>query len=340
VGNSLDNPINWSFGVGRLFGVRIRVHILFVLGALPVLFFAMRDGTGLRGMVEGLAMVGMLFAIVLAHEFGHCFGARFSGGTADDILMWPLGGLAYTCPPHTPRANLITVVAGPMVNVFFLMVTGVVLMSWKRGFGALPLNPFKPFFTHAVIESEIQKWLVIFFTLNWMILLFNLAPVFPLDGGRVLQCVLWFRKGYSKATLIATGVGMVGAIVFGVLGLATGAMILFAIAFFGYFTCWQQRQMMKSGALSSENEFGYDFSQGYTSLEQSDRSQAKQPSFWERYRAKRAAAREAREAAEREELRRRIDAILEKVHRGGIQSLTAKERRILAEETERQRSDG
>ncbi len=335
----LDNPINWSFGIGSLFGIRLRVHLLFIFGGLIVVFNELRDGGGWTGVGYGLGTLGILFLIVLLHEFGHCFGARSVGGTADEILMWPLGGLAFTSPPHNPRAHLVTVIAGPAVNVALLMITTTVLVTWKGTVDTLPLNPFRPFATNLdYFPTGLHHWLVVFFTLNLIILLFNLAPVFPFDGGRVLQCILWFHLDFVRATMIATGVGMVGAIVIGVVGLATEEVMFFAIAFFGYFTCWQQRQMLKSGAYDTGNEFGYDFSQGYTSLEKGNEGTEKGPSFLERRRARRAADQSQREAHEREEQQHEVDRILNKVHASGIKSLTGKERRLLEQETERQRS--
>jgi hypothetical protein len=202
---------------------------------------------------------------------------------------------------------------------------------------AVPWNPFRFVYTGVLITSTLQFWLVVTFAISYMLLLFNMAPVFPFDGGRVFQCLLWPSKGYAEATRIATGIGMVGAIGFGVLGLISGAMILFFIAVFGYMTCWQQRQMLKMGAMAGENEFGYDFSQGYTSLER-DRKQRREPGFFARRRAARAAKREQREKERLEEHRRRVDAILEKIAREGAASLTPEERRILQAETERQQS--
>jgi Zn-dependent protease len=340
VGSKLDNPINWSFKVGRLFGIDIRLHLLFVFGALVLLAAEIRDGLNWIALQYAVGQIVMLFAIVLAHEFGHCFGARLTGGEAREILMWPLGGLAYTSPPHTARANLITAAAGPLVNVLFLIFTAAIVLAWLGTPAALPLNPFKPFVTAAPVTSSLHDWLVIFFTLNLILLLFNLAPVFPLDGGRILQCLLWPRRGYRDATNIASGIGMVGAIAFGVIGLFTREILLFAIAFFGYFTCWQQRQMLKAGMFDAGNEFGYDFSQGYTSLERGGQPAERKPSYWERRRARREAEKARREVQRREEHRRLVDEILEKVHRSGIASLTPKERRILEEETNRQRTQG
>ncbi|UCG15859.1 MAG: hypothetical protein JSV19_11245 [Phycisphaerales bacterium] len=340
----LENPINWSFGAGRLFGIAIRIHMLFVLGAVVVFARAFAgDGDVMRpSPVETLGQISLLFLIVLLHEFGHCFGCRSTGGTAEEILMWPLGGLATVAPPHNPRAHLITALAGPAVNVAFCVVTAVVLILWTGGnFGAVPWNPFHLFrpLSYAGFDAwAAQKWLVVFFGLNMLILLFNLAPVFPLDGGRVLQALLWPRKGFHASMMLASGVGMVGAIGFAVIGLFSGAVMLFFIAVFGYWTCWQQRQQLKMGVVSEGGEFGYDFSRGYAAFDEpADGAQAR-PSFWQRRRAKKQEARHRREQERVEAERRRIDAILRKISSHGIDSLTPKERQLLQRESHRQAS--
>ncbi|MCP4247353.1 MAG: hypothetical protein GY778_09925 [bacterium] len=338
--SGLDNPISWSFGVGRLFGIRIRVHLLFVFGAIFVLlraFHESQQGLPWPWVVQGVGTLAILFLIVLLHEFGHCFGARFVGGQADEILMWPLGGLASVAPPHTARANLITAAAGPAVNVAICVVVGAILVLSSGSGWSVPWNPFAFAMPAVWPDAQWQVWLVIVFAVSYMLLLFNLAPVFPLDGGRILQCLLWPSMGFRESTKLATGIGMVGAIGFAIVGLISGQVLLLGIAFFGYLTCWQQRQMLKMGAFADEGEFGYDFSQGYTSLEKSDRPQ-RRPGYFARRRAARAARRELREQQQLEAHRREVDRILTKISEHGADSLTPPERRILERETDRQRS--
>ncbi|MCH7814444.1 MAG: hypothetical protein IID40_10540 [Planctomycetes bacterium] len=338
--SGLDNPISWSFGVGRLFGIRIRMHLFFVFGAILVLmraFHQAQQGVPWVWVGQGVGTLAILFLIVLLHEFGHCFGARFVGGQADEILMWPLGGLASVAPPHTARANLITAAAGPAVNVVICVVVGAILVVTTGSGWSVPWNPFA-FAAPAVLpEAQWQWWLVIVFAVSYLLLLFNLAPVFPLDGGRVLQCLLWPSMGFQQSTKFATGIGMVGAIGFAAAGLISGQMLLLGIAIFGYLTCWQQRQMLKMGGFADEGEFGYDFSQGYTSLERSEPS-LRRPGYFARRRAARAVRRELREQRRLEAQRREVDRILTKISEHGADSLTPPERRILERETERQRS--
>lgn len=332
---ALDNPINWSFGVGRLFGIRIRVHLLFLLGAVYLIVRAMRDDG--PGFLYGLGSLAILWFIVLLHEFGHCFAARAVGGRANEILMWPLGGLAYVDVPHTSRANFVTTAAGPAVNLVICLLTAGALIAMAGSGWAVPWNPFRFAVTHAPIVSELQWWLVVTFALSYMLLLFNLAPVFPFDGGRLFQCLVWPSKGFKEATNLATKIGMVGAIGFGVLGIVFGETLLLCIAVFGYLTCWQQRRILKHDVFAQESEFGYDFSQGYTSLEHGQRPQ-RRPGFFARRRAARAARRAERERQQLEEHRRRVDAILAKISQHGADALTPEERRILEFETQRRRS--
>ncbi len=336
---ALDNPINWSFGVGRLFGIRIRLHLFFLLGGVYVIASEIRraaEGAGWIGLGYGAGTLGLLFLIVLLHEFGHCWGARRVGGSAQEILLWPLGGLASVSTPHTARANLITAVAGPLVNVVICVVVAAVLIALTGSGWAVPWNPFAYGHTAVPLTSSWQLWLVIVFSVSYLMLLFNLAPVFPLDGGRVFQCLLWPSRGYADATRVATGVGMVGAIGFGVLGLISGEYLLFFIAVFGYMTCWQQRQVLKMGGSGAENEYGYDFSQGYTSLAKP--REVHRPGYFERRRAAKAQQQIRQEAERIERHRRKVDAILKKISESGAAALTPEERRVLELETQRQRA--
>ena len=338
---ALDNPMNWSFGVGRLFQINLRVHVLFVFGAIIVLARSLGESGG--GLADGAIQIALLFLIVLIHEFGHCFGCRSAGGEATEILMWPLGGLAYVAPPHNWRAHLATTVAGPAVNVVFCLLTAVVLVAWTGSIAAVPwnpLNPFRPlaFDGFSLSAWSVQYWLVVFFGLNYMLLLFNLLPVYPLDGGRALQNLLWPRMGFARSTSLASGIGMVGAIVFGLAGVLTEQYLLLFIAVFGYMTCWQQRRQLQMMGEMETGPFGYDFSQGYTSLEQANGASPKEPGFLERRRMQKEARRRARAQREAEERAARLDQVLTKVREHGLASLTSGERRFLEEETQRRQA--
>lgn len=147
----MRDPMSWALPVARLFGVTVKIHILYPLIALGLILRAGADKSAPAGAwVEAAILFGMLLVIVICHEFGHIFGARSVDGDGEQILIWPLGGLAYVDVPHTPRAHLITAWAGPMVNVILCLIVAVGLAV--GGFVA-PLNPFQN-----PLNPEMKSW--------------------------------------------------------------------------------------------------------------------------------------------------------------------------------------
>jgi len=312
--------LNGSVPLGTWFGIRVRVHAsLIIFIALVLLFDYSRD----YPLVDRAISMGFLFAIVLLHEFGHCFAARAVGGFADDILMWPLGGLAMATPPHRPWPTFVTVAGGPMVNVILCATAGTVL--WKLTGGIVPLNPFHRFLPREFLLSahgELVFYIWYLFIVSYMLLLFNLLPIFPLDGGQILQTILWPWFGYYRATSFACITGMIGAGAMGIFGLATWNWLLLFIAINGAFVCYQKRMMLKEmGPAGLQDAVEYSAAH----RERSPRA------------SRRAIRRARREAARERAQQQRIDAILEKVSAHGMQSLSWWERRALRRATERQR---
>lgn len=322
----------WSLTLGHVFGIRVRIHLLFLVYIVGEILFH------LESLDFYLPMVSMLFVIVLLHEFGHCFGCRFMGGQADDILLWPLGGLAYVNPPHRPYEHLITTLAGPAVNVVLLAILIPVLYFQGVLEGSL-FNPFVGVYPYA--GSAFYTTMA--FKLSFWLLLFNLLPFFPMDGGRIVQESLWFKLSHYHATMIATSVGLVGASGMVLLGVyLSGAwssdyLLLSMVGFFGLYYCLMTRRQMEILGQMPENEFGYDFSQGYTSLERSmarSRRREGSPTLRSRFQAW-LERRRKREAAR---LEAELDRILEKIHNQGIESLTREERRILTQASKNRRA--
>ncbi len=341
---ALDNPINWSFKIGRLFAIDIRVHITFIIGAIVLIAMEMPQGDAAGTvpfttvLTRSLGTYAILFFVVLVHEFGHCYGARREGGEANEILLWPLGGLAYVQPPHEARAHMITTIAGPMVNVIFCAISAVVLIIWLGSFGAVPWNPL---YLASPVDSTIfpttaQMWVMRFFGISYFLLLINLLPIFPFDGGRIVQAWLWPRKGYRSSMEIATGTGMVGAIIVGLFGLLTGEWLVMMIAVFGYLTCWQNRRVLREQG-EFETGFGVDYGDGYTFGKDDDKP-ARKPGYFERRRAKKAALRAEWERAQREAHDKAVEEALKQVSISGLESLTPQQRRLLEQETERRRA--
>lgn len=124
----MRDPFSWSIPLFRAFGIQVKLHILYIvmtLGLLGRTYY--QDPTHIGEFA--IIWVVMLFVIILLHEFGHCFAARYVDGEADEILMWPLGGLAFCNVPHTVRANFITVAGGPLVNVIICFLSGAAIMT-------------------------------------------------------------------------------------------------------------------------------------------------------------------------------------------------------------------
>lgn len=326
-GRFADNPLTWAPKIGTVARIRIRIHILFILFiGFELLRAAMEDpgkGVGVGATFHWLVV---LFGSVFLHELGHCFAARHMNGSADEVLMWPLGGLATVQVPRRPWPEFVTVIWGPLVNVGLFVVSGALLVAGVAGDVSLPLNPFS-FYVRPDSWMSLQAWLLIIFQLNARLFLFNLWPMFPMDGGRMLQCALWWRLDLPRAVGITTTVGMVAAIVMGITGLVQEEYLLLAIAFMGYLSCHRERQMLKAGAFEAEGYAGHDFSDGYTSLEETDRP--RRPGLVARWRQRRERVRQQVREVERRHRRAEIDRILEKVHQRGIDSLSRREKRTL-----------
>lgn len=248
------NFLGGSLPIGRLFGVHIRVHMLFILWIGFQLFQAG------HGWPREALFWGLLFGIILLHEFGHCFGARAVGGYADHILMWPLGGLAYARAPMRPWPQFVTVAAGPLVNVVLCALSALVMLAGTGGALLPGINPFAP--DPILLRGgpvALPDWLPYVFTfyhVNLWLLAFNLLPIFPLDGGQLFQAALWPLLGLQRAAVLACQVGLVGCgllLFWAVRG--GGGGILFFIAIFGGLTCWQQLQAARHGLLVEESRF-------------------------------------------------------------------------------------
>jgi Zn-dependent protease len=317
------------------FGIRVRMHVSLLMLIVFGLFFAVLPRG--MGLTNAVTLYGVLFAIILLHEFGHCFAARWMGGDADEILMWPLGGLAMTGAPMRPWPQLVTTVGGPLVNLIICAVTAIVATAISWGKFHFPLNPFVTKFDVPASITEAYLWYT--FAVSWGLFLFNLLPVFPMDGGRMLQELLWFKIGYYRATLIACVVGMVGAVIMAFWGLMHGAswyglmLVILGVSCFLY--CYQTRSMMKAEGPWAFEEENNDYAAAMWKPDEVDDAPVVKKKG---KRLSRRAVKKLRKQAQAEEAEQaRLDAILAKVSAHGMQSLTWAERRALHKATQRQR---
>jgi Zn-dependent protease len=166
-----------------------------------------------------------LFLIVLLHEFGHALACRQVGGRANLIVLWPLGGVAYVDPPPRPGATLWSIAAGPLVNVaLFPILLVVFLMGQSLGWAEASPDVYR--LVHAVLYIDVG------------LLVFNIIPVYPLDGGQILRSLLWFVMGRARSLMVATVLGLIGVVGFIILALYERDVWLGAIALFMLMNCW------------------------------------------------------------------------------------------------------
>jgi Zn-dependent protease len=158
------------------------------------------------------------------HEFGHALACRQVGGKADHIILWPLGGVAFVQPPHRPGAHLWSIAAGPLVNVILFPVL-VGLNLWARNSGLWIESP------------DLARFLRDVAWINAGLLIFNVLPIYPLDGGQILQSLLWFFTGFTRSLKIATFIGFIGAALFGLYALMSRSLWLGILAVFMFMNC-------------------------------------------------------------------------------------------------------
>lgn len=183
-----------SFRLFRLLGIDVYLHwSWFLIAFYGISIRKDKYSSLLWPALEYLA----LFGIVLMHEFGHALACRQTGGRANQIVLWPLGGVAYVDPPQRPGAVLWSLAAGPLVNVVLApaLTLFAVLASWS-GWGETMPNAY------AFLEAVC--------VINWVLLVFNLLPIYPLDGGQILQALLWFWLGRARSLMAAVIVGFAG----------------------------------------------------------------------------------------------------------------------------------
>ena len=167
-----------------------------------------------------------LFSIVLMHEFGHALACRQVGGQADQIVLWPLGGVAYVAPPPRPGPTLWSIAAGPLVNVVLTPILGVIwALAHSAGLAETAPNAY----------TFVQT----LFVINCVLLFFNLLPIYPLDGGQILQSLLWFVFGRARSLMIATIVGFIGVAALGALALWGRDTWLLILCVFILLLCWR-----------------------------------------------------------------------------------------------------
>jgi Zn-dependent protease/CBS domain-containing protein len=211
--------MRWSYRIGRIAGTDIKVHVTFLL---IVGLWAVRgyeEGGPAGALIGALALLA-LFACILLHEFGHILMARRFGVRTPDVILLPIGGVArLERIPDEPKQELLIALAGPAVTLGIVVVLYLVLQLTGNPVRLGELSPEGPFLAQLM-------------AINIYLLLFNLIPAFPMDGGRVLRALLSSRLGLVRGTRIAATLGQLLAIAGGVYGFVADEPFLILIAFF------------------------------------------------------------------------------------------------------------
>jgi uncharacterized protein (TIGR03067 family) len=203
----IDVFLHWSWLIVAYFRIRARAGA----GEGGALTYT----STVWNVVEYLAV----FGIVLMHEFGHVLACRQVGGLANRIVLWPLGGVALVQPPPRPGAFLWCIAAGPLVNVLLVPPTvGLALLAHFAHWGQA--------------APDFARFLNALAIINGVLLAFNLLPIYPLDGGQILQALLWFLVGRAHSLMVVTVLGIVGAVGLLLLALWVGATWVSIIAGF------------------------------------------------------------------------------------------------------------
>lgn len=207
--------------LGRVAGIELYLHwSWFVVAAFEISARQKQYTSPVWNVLEYVA----LFGLVLLHEFGHSLACRQTGGRANLIMLWPLGGVAYVSPPPRPGATLWSIAAGPLVNVV-LVPTFLAIGLLARSLGLSGTDAYALLKSIAII--------------NLILLVFNLLPIYPLDGGQILQSLLWFMFGRARSLMIVTILGFVGVAGMILLAVVTESVWFGILAAFILLNCWQ-----------------------------------------------------------------------------------------------------
>ncbi len=228
--------MNGSYKLGTAFGIGVYVHWTFGLLVGWIVLSYASAGAGIYQIADALVLVIGVFGCVTLHEFGHSLVARHYGINTRHITLLPIGGVAMLdSMPRNPRHELAIAVAGPAVNV---VIIGVLLvLSLLAGFGSNLTG-----LDFALGGGLISNLIVI----NGILVLFNMIPAFPMDGGRVLRALLSMRKGHLRATQIAATTGKVFAFALGIYGLFYNPILMFTAVFVYYGAETERRAALQS----------------------------------------------------------------------------------------------
>lgn len=342
----LLQALNRTFHVMNVAGFDIRVHWTVFVYLLIMLghYSGAAAASSASPLLLALSGFFVLFAIILVHELGHALAARRLGLGIRHIVLSPIGGQAnLESNPRSPREEFIVTFWGPAVHPLLLLVAAAPYLLISDG--QINLGYYG------------NEWVRQFFWINVFLLLFNLIPAFPLDGGRFLRAFLASRMPAARATILAAYVGQVASIIFIIVALTYGGdfrFLLFIIGVMNLFVCEQAKRMARY--VDPYEQYGGEYeverydtgyrdesaspepyrpsyqSESYLETDDDDgkrQPKARRPGPLKRYLAERAERREQERLELEREVRAKVDELLEKVSSVGMDGLTEREREYL-----------
>jgi len=339
---------NWSLNLGRWAGVQVQLHMFFLLFAAFTLLLGWGMGRPEHVQIAALSL-GILALSVLFHELGHCLAARRLGGNIDQIVLGPLGGLGSIEPPEEPRDEMVVHLSGPLINGLICLICAPILLSVTELSLLGLMHPLSP----SGLSFDTPAWILalkLTFWINWMLMLVNLIPAFPFDGGQAMRAglsLLWERRGFRHASSVVARIAQVAACVL----LLTAWLVRnvagdgpvppwFALVLMSIFLFFSARHQPRRHELAdSEDDFlEYDFSDDYTDLEHDvddphDQNGPLSDWFYQRNQTK--LKREQEIEAEDE---RCIDEVLARLHQLGMERLSDEDRALLQRVSARYRN--
>ena len=228
--------MRWSLKATRIAGIDVYIHFTFFLLLAWVAFIHWKQTGSIGAALVGVLFILSIFACVVLHELGHALAAKKYAIRTRDIILLPIGGVArLEKMPDKPVQELWVALAGPAVNVGIATALAVYLYV---------SNSFSPVDQSTMTTAPFLERIL---GVNIFLVLFNMIPAFPMDGGRVLRALLAMRLAYTRATRISANLGQGIALLFGIFGLFYNPLLLF-IAFFVWIGAAQEARMtqMKS----------------------------------------------------------------------------------------------
>jgi Zn-dependent protease len=339
----MSDPFHWTIQLGRWAGVRVRIHLILILFAVLALLNAslVQDGS----VRVTLTWLGLLLLVLLLHELGHVLAALRLNLEPEEIRLWPLGNLTVPLSPPAMRSPEGVIVAASGLAVSLALALATALLIHFTTTAEMVFNPFgsadgggaplgpddKP------VAAFTAVWFLGWFGyLNWVVFLANLIPALPFDGGRIFRGLVensW--GGGGRDPLVGPVTARVCAILVGLLGIVlmfkgvAACWALMALAIFIYIMARLESRLVEEGEFFDDSLFGYDFSQGYTSLDGDDGARPAREGALRRWRRRRSELRRQRQQAREAAEETRLDSVLDKLHREGRAALTPEENRFL-----------